>query len=156
MFYFFLSKGVTNVLLITQLLYYVEPVIKPLTYTQKVLVSFKKTGFLFFFFKLVLQFFWWDFSLCDAVQFTDPCILQYKKHICKAFLFLRRQILKWSKTAISTYLSKLRIRLEETWFSLQKIQAQWFLLVFLDTDYYESSYFLTWQSNFTLRNKCVT
>jgi len=39
MFYFFLSKGLTNVLLITQLLYYVEAVIKPLTYTQKVLVS---------------------------------------------------------------------------------------------------------------------
>lgn len=113
MFYFFLSKGVTNVLLITQLLYYVEPVIKPLTYTQKVLASLKKTGFLFpfFFFLISITNFLVRFQPvgCSSVH----CPLHFT--IQKEYLQGLRQILKWCKTAIATFLSKLRIRLEETW-----------------------------------------
>lgn len=113
MFYFFISKGVTNVLLITQLLYYVEPVIKPLTYPQKILVSLKKTGFfIYYFLKLVLHIFLGGFSLWDVVQFNSLCILQFKKHICEACLFLRRQILQWYKSAVTTCLGKLRIKCE--------------------------------------------
>lgn len=102
MFYFFLSKGVTNVLLITKLLYYVEPVIKPLTHPQKISVLSKKTEFfIYYFLKLVVHIFLAGFSLWDVVQFTSLCILQFKMHICEACLFLRRQILKCCKTAVA-------------------------------------------------------